>query len=248
MLVGINTVICDRPRLNVRDPLPFSSTNNIAAESASAKDSQAPRPVVIDSDLRILDISLDELKLERPIVCTCVRPGEPHGKWEAAVAKLEHIGGELASCSRNKDGKCDIVDSFRVLKKDFGIQSVLVEGGATIIQSVLKHRLAQQVVVTLRPCFFGGYRSMTDQLPAPVALRSITVASIEGDIVVHGLLDSYGEEERKKEGGGEMANDTEGNNAHTLGAGDRKESEQTESSITSDFEKPRRDRVSLLSY
>jgi len=149
-----------------------------------------PRPVVIDSDLRILDIPLVDLKLERPIICTCIRPGEKHGRWEKTSAKLESVGGVLVLCARGDDGKCDMVDSFRVLKKDFDIRSILIEGGASIIQSALRHRLAKQVVLTLRPCFFGGYRSMTDQLSTPLALQSITVASVEGDIVIHGILTS----------------------------------------------------------
>lgn len=51
--------------------------------------------------------------------------------------------------------RCDLTDCFKSLKSR-GINSVLVEGGAHIIQSILESDLADQVVVTVRPCFLGG--------------------------------------------------------------------------------------------
>ena len=46
VLVGINTLEFDQPRLNVRDPLPGISVSY----------EQQPRAVVIDSNLRIIDL------------------------------------------------------------------------------------------------------------------------------------------------------------------------------------------------
>jgi hypothetical protein len=66
---------------------------------------------------------------------------------------------------------------------------VLVEGGAGVIQSFLAGGLAHQAVVTLRPCFLGGYRSMISQLQEPVSLHQVSVASVGGDVVMHGVLD-----------------------------------------------------------
>ncbi len=72
-----------------------------------------------------------------------------------------------------------------------GYNSILVEGGASIIQSVIDANLCHQAVVTVRPCFLGGYRSLTSQLPSGVAkLYSCKVASIGGDIVVFGKFNS----------------------------------------------------------
>ena len=66
---------------------------------------------------------------------------------------------------------------------------MLVEGGANIIQSVLESNLADQVVVTIRPSFLGGYRSLTRELPQPLNLLHPAAASVGGDIVVYGQLD-----------------------------------------------------------
>ena len=79
------------------------------------------------------------------------------------------------------------MDCFKALKRA-GINSLLVEGGANIIQSVLEFQLANQVVVTIRPCFLGGYRSLTHELPKPLNLEKIAAASVGGDIVIFGKL------------------------------------------------------------
>jgi len=92
-----------------------------------------------------------------------------------------------------------------------GINSLLVEGGAGVIKSFLElfssgssdnnrsdvddissacgNGCHCQVVVTLRPCYLGGYRSIPSELSAgPATLYNCTVASIGQDIVLHGLL------------------------------------------------------------
>jgi dihydrofolate reductase len=82
------------------------------------------------------------------------------------------------------------VDCFKSLKRA-GINSLLVEGGANIIQSVLESNLANQVVVTVRPCFLGGYRSLTHELQQPLDLLQTAAASVGGDIVIFGRLHQH---------------------------------------------------------
>lgn len=83
--------------------------------------------------------------------------------------------------------RCNLEDCFRSLKLA-GVNSLLVEGGANIIQSVLESHLASQVVVTIRPCFLGGYRSLTHELPQPLNLLKTAAASVGGDVVIYGRL------------------------------------------------------------
>ena len=189
VLVGINTVLADQPRLNVRDPLP-----GVAIPQAQ------PRPIVIDSHLRILDAQ--NLQLVRPIVCSCLLDLDGHehsieneARWVRARMLLESIGGSLLAVksdpsSRKRPARlrCDLRDCFERLYATHNMASILLEGGAGIIQSSLEARLANQAVITMRPCFLGGYRSMAAQLPAPANLQNVSVASVGGDLVVHGLL------------------------------------------------------------
>jgi hypothetical protein len=80
------------------------------------------------------------------------------------------------------------VDCFIKLKSIYNIHSILVEGGAHIIQSILEQKLVNQVVITMRPCFFGGYRVMHSQLPNIVSLEDIRAISLGGDIIIYGKI------------------------------------------------------------
>lgn len=140
-----------------------------------------------------MQVPTENIRLVDPIICTCVKPGDE--RWNRAATLLGRIGGQLVTCNRGADGRCDLADSFIKLRSLFSIESILVEGGANIIQSVLEHRLASQVVITIKTSFLGGYRSMTGQLSHLTDLRSVTTESIGEDIIVHGYLDGYRERE-----------------------------------------------------
>ena len=80
VLVGINTVLCDQPQLNVRNPL-----------SGVTIPKQQPKSLIIDTDLRILEVS-DNLLLQEPIVFTCVSEDEEderHDKGEIFKSAIE---------------------------------------------------------------------------------------------------------------------------------------------------------------
>lgn len=86
------------------------------------------------------------------------------------------------------------MECFEVLVSQYGIKTLLVEGGAGIIQSCLELGLADQVMVTVRPCFLGGYNSMTRQLARPLPLQQVVAASVGGDVVLFGQLNCHEEE------------------------------------------------------
>lgn len=86
-----------------------------------------------------------------------------------------------------------MTDCFKLLKKA-GIKTLLVEGGAKIIQSVLECQLLNQVVVTIRPSFLGGYRSLTHELEYPLHLEDTAAASVGGDIIIFGKVGRDSEE------------------------------------------------------
>ena len=86
--------------------------------------------------------------------------------------------------------RCCLKDAFTKLKNIYGIKSILVEGGAEIIQSVLTHKLCNQIVLTLKPYYYGGYRSLRSQLESPVMLTNVTTARVEEDIIIHGIINS----------------------------------------------------------
>lgn len=84
-------------------------------------------------------------------------------------------------------GRCDFEQCLRILRQEMGVRTLLIEGGAEVIQSALELKVIDQVVVTVKTSFFGGYRSMTRQLTVPSPLIDVAVGLAEGDIILHGL-------------------------------------------------------------
>lgn len=191
VVVGINTVLVDRPRLSARTVFP-----------EIRNDVRQPRPIVLDPDLRIAD-SEETLLLKNPIVVCCDGDtGTMQSRRRRVMDKLrrECQGGEVITCKRDAlSGKCDVIDVLRQLRGRCHIRSVLVEGGAGIIQAFLEAQyaapdrsdpvpLVDQVIVTVKPWYLGGYRVMKRQLPSktPLVLHRTWIAQGGDDFFLYG--------------------------------------------------------------
>lgn len=91
VLIGINTLICDDPQLNVREPLPSISLPSIQ-----------PRSIIIDSKLRFTNIHMN-MRLQNPLVITSVTPNTD--RWVKAQSLLAEHGGQLVYCPCTIDGR-----------------------------------------------------------------------------------------------------------------------------------------------
>lgn len=100
VIVGINTMIFDQPRLNVRCPLPSVPFPY-----------KQPRPIIFDSDLKL--VSLNSIFVEKPIVFTCYQcddekqfPKKLNSKWTKACNIVESLGGSIFRCEPDINGRC----------------------------------------------------------------------------------------------------------------------------------------------
>jgi 2,5-diamino-6-(ribosylamino)-4(3H)-pyrimidinone 5'-phosphate reductase len=156
ILVGAGTAVADAPSLNCRYP--------------GAGLEEQPRPVVVD----------------------------PKGRWEvegSAVAKLavEGRGKEPWIVSYRGDGaggvKMLVVkggegedmeweDVLRVLKAE-GVESVMIEGGATVINALLaRPHLVDSVIVTIAPTWLGQGALAASPAGAVVEGQRVNAASL----------------------------------------------------------------------
>jgi riboflavin-specific deaminase-like protein len=167
LLVGVNTVIVDDPRLDVR-LVPGAN----------------PIPVIVDSSLRIpFDVRLLK-KVGPPPLVVATR-----GACEEKRAALADLGAEVLCVDADSDGSVDL-GSLLVMLGERGIRSLMIEGGAKIITSVLAGELADQLVLTISPQFLGGVRSVEsfagrgcDRRPE---LTDVFCERIGSDLVVQG--------------------------------------------------------------
>jgi riboflavin-specific deaminase-like protein len=168
ILVGINTVLCDDPRLTVR----LSSGKN-------------PQPIVVDSQLRFpLEANLLRDPCVRPIIATGASACE--NKADQLIA----AGARVIRVPLQEDGRIELSQLLPLIKQ-MGFHSVMVEGGARVITSVLASQIADQLLLAIAPKFVGGLRAVNptharQQMPQ---LHDVHCQLMEGDVVLWGHLE-----------------------------------------------------------
>ncbi|GJE89464.1 RibD family protein [Phanerochaete sordida] len=154
IMVGIGTALNDDPQLNTRHvpPLPEGHPHKY----------HLPRPVILDADLNLLP----ECKLltnyaagtgRRPWIIA-VPPTRNCVDWGLRRHDLEVAGAKVIEVER-ENGRVSLPSMLKALRK-LGVRSLMVEGGARVIQSFLaasteKARLVDTVIVTVAPVFVG---------------------------------------------------------------------------------------------
>lgn len=169
ILVGVNTVLCDDPRLTVR----LSPGDN-------------PQPIVLDSHLRFpLEANLLHDPCVRPIIATS------ETSCDEKAHQLTKLGACVIRVPLRIDGLIDLSQLLPRIKQ-MGFHSVMVEGGAKVISNVLASRLADQLLLTIAPRLVGGMRAvnptpLSKQLPQ---LQDVHYQLLAGDLAIWGQLES----------------------------------------------------------
>ena len=170
VMVGINTVVKDDPRLTARQ-------GNTPRE-------RQPLRVVVDSHGRF---PLKARLLQEPgRVLVAVAGVTPSRQWE-----LEQAGAEVLPLPA-EDGRVDL----RALLEALGqrsVTSVLVEGGGTLTGSLFQHHLVDKVVAFFAPKIVGGRDAPTPvegsgvrEIGDALSLNRVTVERVGEDIMIIG--------------------------------------------------------------
>lgn len=172
IMVGISTVISDNPRLTTR------------LTSDSQENFSSPIPVVIDSKLRI------------PLYCRLLDKDAPHSPIifcgvDASKERKEQLikmGATVIPINycKNAEGRLLMEEIFEKLYSN-GIKSVMVEGGATIIESVLNTDLVDSVIVTISSHYFGATSHVVQRTPRISSLHNVMYRRLGDDIVLFGI-------------------------------------------------------------
>lgn len=132
IMVGTGTVLEDDPMLNCR-----------------LKNGKSPTRIVCDSKLRIPENSrLCQTARDIPLIVACAH-ADPEKK-----KRLQALGAEIAEVP-GADGRVDIKRLMEILGEK-GIDSLLVEGGASLNYSVMKAGIAKKCYVYIGSKIFGG--------------------------------------------------------------------------------------------
>ncbi len=164
ILVGIDTVLSDDPRLTTR----------LAGGSQ-------PRPIVVDSTGRLPLSARLWAHPQRVMVATT-----PQISAERQTV-LAEAGAEVLVLPALANGHVDLTALLSQLAAR-GIASLMVEGGSHILTSFLTARLADRLVVTIAPKLMGGISAVADRLPCPPypELRHTSLMQWGDDFVLSG--------------------------------------------------------------
>jgi 5-amino-6-(5-phosphoribosylamino)uracil reductase/diaminohydroxyphosphoribosylaminopyrimidine deaminase/5-amino-6-(5-phosphoribosylamino)uracil reductase len=170
VLVGVGTVVKDNPRLTTR-----------------LVEGRSPVRVVLDSRLRI---PLDAHVLSDRTAPTVVVVTQSARR--AAMERIRERGAEVLIAGGDAQGRVNLPDAVRLLAAR-GIGSLLIEGGAGIITSVLNERLCDRLVVCIAPKIVGsGVDAVGDlgisRLRDALAFSGVRLSHCGEDIIFDGEL------------------------------------------------------------
>jgi len=163
IVVGINTVQTDAPRLDCR----------------LVDCGAAPVPVVLDGNLD-LDADNRWIREGRPFVVV----GDDSNNSSARADALREGGGRVLSCASDGEGRVDVAEAMRLLS-GAGFERILVEGGGQLFTSFLRAGLWDAMFLFHSPRAFGpgGVPVFTDTDPADPDAISIDATRLEGDFL-----------------------------------------------------------------
>ena len=170
VLVGRATVDVDDPRLTV------------------AVEGRQPRRIVLASTLAISP----DARVLRGGPGTLVVGVDRRASPEAR-ARLEASGAEVRLVRAGDDGLVSLPEALAVIR-EWGVERLLVEGGACVLSSFLRHRLADEATIEIVPRLLGaaaiaavGEIGVT-ALDQAVVLEDTRVERADDSIVVRGRL------------------------------------------------------------
>lgn len=130
VLVGINTVLSDDPKLTVKEKY--------------VKNPKQPIRIVLDTNCKT---PVDALVVNNASKTFIIAGEDCTKKFNENV--------EVIRCKLNKDNLIDLNDLLEKLYKK-GIKSLMVEGGSTIIWNFLSENLVDDMYVYVGPMIIGG--------------------------------------------------------------------------------------------
>jgi 2,5-diamino-6-(ribosylamino)-4(3H)-pyrimidinone 5'-phosphate reductase len=194
ILIGAGTANADNPGLNTR--YSENGTDIVKLE-------YQPRPFILDPGRswkqetckKIFDLARQGLG-RAPWWITSENPPDSQAD-RTRIQTIEGLGGRCIKGGQYATSK-DGVDWEAILRAMWatGVRSVMIEGGATVINDLLRQRnqhLISSVIVTIAPTYLGSGgvvvappRSAADQNEA--FLHSMTWVPMGQDIVMAGLI------------------------------------------------------------
>ncbi|MBI5778754.1 MAG: bifunctional diaminohydroxyphosphoribosylaminopyrimidine deaminase/5-amino-6-(5-phosphoribosylamino)uracil reductase RibD [Planctomycetes bacterium] len=169
VMVGINTVLKDKPRLLARVGYLMN-----------------PARIILDSHARLpLDSKIIKT-IDQGDVYLMVSPAAPKIKR----AKLEKKGVKVLTVPARK-GRLDFMAAMRTLARN-GINKLMIEGGPSVLKSAFDNKVVDEVYCFISPRIIGGSKTISARgffkIDGAIRLNNSGVKYIRPDLLIHGYV------------------------------------------------------------
>lgn len=163
VLVGINTVLSDDPKLTVKEKY--------------VKNPKQPLRVVLDSKCRTPVDSLVVNETAKTIIFTSEKTGK---KYPYNI--------EIVICETGKDGLINLEKMLKTLSEK-KVKKLMVEGGSTVIYNFLKNGLVDDFYVYTGPMILGSKKAPSlinqENFEQIIKLKIVDTKKIGEGLLVH---------------------------------------------------------------
>ena len=170
VLVGIETVLSDDPKLTVKDKY--------------VKNPKQPIRIVLDAYCRTPQNSMVVNSVSKTLIVVKI------GSAKRCKNKFEK-NVEIVECKSNENGFIDLEEMLKILFKK-GIEKLMVEGGSTVIWNFLKEGFVDEMFVYIGPMIVGGKNTPTladgggiKDIGEIISLEIVDVKRLGDGILVH---------------------------------------------------------------
>lgn len=166
VLVGVETVLRDDPRLTVRLVAGSSPVRVVLDRTLRTP----PTAALFDDDIPVVLIAGPDAPPER-------------------ARALRDAGARIFAVAASKEG-VDLAQALAVMA-EIGLRTVLVEGGSRVLTSFLDAEAADRVIVSIAPVLLGsGIDAVADlgseRIADALQLRDRVVRQVGDDVVIAG--------------------------------------------------------------
>ena len=170
IMVGVETIIQDDPQLTCR-----------------IMNGRNPIIIVVDSRLRI-PMTSKILTGESKVIVATTKQAE-----ESKISQLQELGISVLIL-KSHNGRVDLKQLMRQLGQ-LGIDSILLEGGASLNDSALKAGIVDKVQFYIAPKIIGGEKAKTPvggegikHLEDAIQIKDLKMQVVGNDIVLEGYV------------------------------------------------------------
>lgn len=187
IMVGIGTVLADDPMLTCRMETPVCEDYDEEKDSAGYY-GRNPIRIVCDSHLQIPpDSRLCNSTELAPVIVACLEPENEQA--EEKMKTLQEKGVQVMVV-HSQDGHIDVRELMTRLGEQ-GIDGILVEGGGTLNEALIKAGLVHHIYAYVGAQIFGGVSSYTpvsgvgvEKVADSLKLTNPKVRVIEQDVLI----------------------------------------------------------------